>query len=64
MTGNGVVTAGAMLFCQDTSYICVRARGCACVCVCDVFEWEGNLFSGKSMCFSRGDHMVIRSNAK
>ena len=29
MTSSGVVTAGAMLFFEDTSYICV----CVCVCV-------------------------------
>jgi len=50
MTSNGVVTAGAMLFCQDMSCICKRER----VCVCDAFGGDGNPFSGKSMCLVVG----------
>ena len=64
ITSNAVVAAGAMLFCQDTSYICV----CLCVCVCvreTLLEGGGeNPFSGKIMWFSRGGHMVIKSYAK
>jgi len=56
MTSNGVVTAEAMLFCQGMSYICA--------CVCDAFGGEGNPFSGKSMWFSRGGPMVIKSYAE
>ena len=58
MTSNGVVTAGAMLFCQDMSCICAR------VCLCDAFGGEGNPFNGKSTWFGRGGHMVIKSYAK